>query len=704
MPRSNPHNRGPKLSKDYSIESTLELNHHQPYNTREYRESHKRHYTNDTMNSNFSNDLYVIDHHEGYRNQGYSETSFNNLHEIESTGNNFETIKNFDEDDENERGNWGNKADYLMASLGYAVGLGNIWRFPYLCYRNGGGAFLIPYVIFLLFVGLPIFFLESVIGQYTSRGPSMCWEMSPAFRGIGVAMVLCTSMLLIYYNVIVGWALYYFGLSFNKVLPWSGCDPSWATTSCKENYTRAALLFNCSDSFIYKEVDGICRFNNNDSIVGYTNLTALFKFDRPTYPSEDFFKSSVLKMDDTPDEMHKLKGLVPLVAVALLAAWVLVFLAMIKGIKAAGKLIWFTALFPYLVLLILGIRGWLLDGAGDGIKYFIDPKVEKLTSPAIWNDAAGQIFFSLSTCFGGLIALSSYNKFNNNMMKDAFIVSFSNCLTSIFAGFVLFAYIGHLSFLADIPIEHVVADGPGLAFIVYPFAVLQIQPPQLWSAIFFFMVILLGLDSVFALLETVVTSIKDLFNIPKKRMPFVIAGCCTFYFLCGLFLTTRTGLYVFEILNDASGGIGTLTIGVFEVVAVIWVYGWSNLKADIVLMLGKGYDTFWMHCWHIIWRFFSPGVIIGTLAFRFYSLPSLKVNDLELPDWALYVSYTLSGLIILPIVLGIFIRVITYMKRNGFSFRSFREAFQYTEKWGPAHTGNRDKAYHLPNIVPAIDS
>ena len=142
--------------------------------------------------------------------------------------------------------------------------------------------------------------------------------------------------------------------------------------------------------------------------------------------------------------------------------------------KVSGKLVYFTALFPYVILLILGINGWRLPGAGLGIKFYITPDFSRLKDWTVWTDAAVQIFFTLSVSYGGLIALSSYNTFHTNILRDAIVVSLSNCLTSVFAGFVIFAYIGNLAAHYHKDIKDVIQAGQGLAYVVYPHAVTTI--------------------------------------------------------------------------------------------------------------------------------------------------------------------------------------------------------------------------------------
>ncbi|KAH6932031.1 hypothetical protein HPB50_002583 [Hyalomma asiaticum] len=133
---------------------------------------------------------------------------------------------------------WGKKADFLLSVIGFAVDLSNVWRFPYLCYAYGGGAFLVPYLIMLAVGGIPLFFMELALGQYHRKGAITCWgRLVPLFKGtagVGYTVVMIAFYVDFYYNVIIAWALYYLVASFTSELPWTNCNNSWNTDHCLE--------------------------------------------------------------------------------------------------------------------------------------------------------------------------------------------------------------------------------------------------------------------------------------------------------------------------------------------------------------------------------------------------------------------------------------------------------------------------------------
>jgi len=152
---------------------------------------------------------------------------------------------------EQERRQWRGKLEFILTIVGFAVGLGNVWRFPYLCFSNGGGAFIIPYVLMLLVLGLPVFFLELSIGQYASLGCIALFDrLSPLFKGLGWGMSMVNCYILTYYTVVVAWAIHYLYSTLasipSGVLPWSYCDKAWASDNCVNITTTNATSQNVS--------------------------------------------------------------------------------------------------------------------------------------------------------------------------------------------------------------------------------------------------------------------------------------------------------------------------------------------------------------------------------------------------------------------------------------------------------------------------
>ena len=116
---------------------------------------------------------------------------------------------------------WGSPAEYWLGVIGYAVGYGNLWRFPYLLFMYGGPSFLLPYLLALFFLGIPIMLLESAMGQMLGLPVTVFSEIHPKLKGIGVAGMVVFFLVSQYYVVLIAWTLEFFVYSFETPLPWS---------------------------------------------------------------------------------------------------------------------------------------------------------------------------------------------------------------------------------------------------------------------------------------------------------------------------------------------------------------------------------------------------------------------------------------------------------------------------------------------------
>ncbi|XP_057185642.1 sodium- and chloride-dependent GABA transporter 2 [Triplophysa rosa] len=518
-----------------------------------------------------------------------------------------------------ERGQWSNKLEFVLSVAGEIIGLGNVWRFPYLCYKNGGGAFFIPYLIFLFTCGIPVFFLEISLGQYTSQGGITCWrKISPLFEGIGYATQVIVALLNFYYIIVLAWGIFYLSFSFTWDLPWSSCNNTWNTESCVEFQRR------------------------NDSIE-QSNM------ENATSPVIEFWERRVLRISSGIDEIGMLHWDLVL---CLLLAWVLCYFCIWKGVKSTGKVVYFTATFPYAMLLILLIRGVTLPGASRGIKYYLYPDLGRLADPQVWMDAGTQIFFSYAICLGCLTALGSYNKYNNNCYRDSLALCCLNSGTSFVAGFAIFSILGFMSYEQNVPISEVAESGPGLAFIAYPRAVSMMPISPLWACFFFIMIVLLGLDSQFVCVESLVTAMVDmhpsLFR-RKNRRELLILVVAVVSFLVGLIMLTEGGMYVFQLFDYyAASGMCLLFVAVFETACIAWIYGADRFYDNIEDMIGYRPGPYIKYCW----MFFTPATCLCTFAFSLIKYTPLKYNNEYVYPWwgyALGWLLALSSMVCIPL-------------------------------------------------------
>ncbi|XP_015771579.1 PREDICTED: sodium-dependent neutral amino acid transporter B(0)AT2-like [Acropora digitifera] len=479
-----------------------------------------------------------------------------------------------------KRETWGHKAEFILATIGLAVGLGNVWRFPYLCQKNGGGAFLIPYVIFMVIEGLPLFFLELSIGQRMRQSSLRCWkDVHPALFGIGVACLMVSLMLCLYYVVVIAWCCYYFFVSFTKVLPW---DHETLCPQYKNFKDLEKAVKECPSNSSCKDLKS-----------QLDNFADCCVRDPPQFYFYHYALQISTGLEDGGIGMNwKLAG-------CLVFAWVITYLCVLKGIKSTGKVVYFTATFPYVILIILFFRGVTLKGAGNGIKTFFKPDWKLLANADIWKDAATQMFFTLSLGFGALISFASYMPIHNQVMRDAYTVVFVNCGTSVFAGVVVFSILGYRESVTGIPVTKV-GSGPGMAFMTFSDAILLMDVSPLWAILFFFMLILLGIDSEFGTLEGAIGPIMDLKIFPNLRKELVTFIVAVVLFLFGLSMVSSRGFYIFQMFDDYSVIIPLLVIALFQCIGVAWVYGNERFADDIEFMTGKRPWIGWMICWKYI--------------------------------------------------------------------------------------------------------
>jgi len=407
------------------------------------------------------------------------------------------------------REEWTGQVGFILAAIGSAVGLGNIWRFPGVAYENGGGAFLIPYIVALLTAGIPILFLDYAIGhRFRGSAPTAFRRLGGKagrwLESLGWFQAAIAFVIGLYYTVVIAWALSFFVFSFD--LRW-GDDPA--------GFLLGDYLQVGEPGFSFEFVPGV---------------------------------------------------LIPL-AVVWIAAIVVLALGVAKGLQRVNVIF-----LPLLVVAfaILVVRALFLDGAAEGLNALFTPDFAALADPNVWIAAYSQIFFSLSIAFGIMITYASYRRRRSNLTTPGLVVAFANSSFEILAGIGVFATLGFFAFQQGIAVAELEGlTGVGLSFITFPAIISQMPGGPIFGALFFGSLVMAGFTSLISVLQVVSAAVQEKFGM-SPRGAAVGVGVVSAVLSILLFSTT-TGLLALDVADQWANNVGIVASAVLTTVLVIWV-------------------------------------------------------------------------------------------------------------------------------------
>ncbi|XP_067649008.1 sodium- and chloride-dependent glycine transporter 2-like [Haliotis asinina] len=557
---------------------------------------------------------------------------------------------------------WRHHLDYLITLLGGSIGSGSLIKFPYLCMRNGGGAFLIPYIIFTFLGAIPCVFLEMVIGQLSQSGPINVWNLCPPFKGIGFGIATVMWLYVTYYMAIFAWFMYYFYHSFIGKLPWASCDNSWNTPACITN-TDSSILNSTSANV----TDITPSAPSAMTSVNVTNVTI-----KNMSAAEEFWRFQVLQMTGGIEHLGGVRW--PLVGLMALTC-VILFLFIFQGIRVSGKVVYVTVGVPIILVIVFLVQGCLLPGSADGIYFYVYPKFEKLLEPGMWIEACSLALYSLNIAMGNIITMAGHNRVNNNCFRDVLIVSIADMLSLILVGFAFFAIIGHVAYLRGVPVEAYESSGFNLAFIVYPEVMTYLPLPHVWSALTFLALMTLEVDSMLPGLEIMIAAVEDVFHGLAKRRWLVICMILLSNFLFALPCTTQGGIYVVTLVDWYTYFPAVAVFAMLECFVVSWCYGLDRLERDITVMWGKAVPRTMM----LSIKYVCPVLLLAIFSYSIYSYRPPKYGDYDFPAWAAGVGWLISSISIIQFPI-IFIWTLYHTPGSTFKERLY-SSLQPNDDW-----------------------
>lgn len=459
---------------------------------------------------------------------------------------------------------WSRETFFVLACVGAAVGLGNLWRFPYMAYENGGGAFLLPFVVCLVLVGIPIALLEICLGRWSGGSVAGAFQKAhPCWTWVGWWALLNSLVIVFYYAVVINWCVQYVVYSFNEA--W-GSEP------------------------------------------------------------DRFFLGKVLGLADSPYQFGgvSVRGLVCLAVV-----WGSIFLIVRSGTKGLSRVLSITVPLPLILLVLLAWRSITLPGAADGLSYLFTPRPNELLSWSVWAAAASQVVLSLGLGMGQMVAYASRKRDDQHIVKSAITICSADLLFSLLAGVTVFATMGYLAGSRGVEIGELKLEGLFLAFVSYPMAISSLPLAPLWGVAFFALLVSLGIDSAFAVIEANITGLEDMgVRMSRSRMAAML---CALGFVGGILFVSGSGLLWLDIVDHWVAYYSIASIVVLQCIVFSYFAPVRRIGRPIGAALGAVVQS--------SWRLFVAVIIPAVMVFAFGGSFLSELGER-------YGSYPLSALLI----------------------------------------------------------
>jgi NSS family neurotransmitter:Na+ symporter len=415
------------------------------------------------------------------------------------------------------RETWNTRAAFVLAAIGSAVGLGNLWGFPYKLYAYGGGAFLVPYFIAMAVMGIPLLIMEFSVGHWAQQSPPGAFaEIAGRYRFVGWWLVALAFVIITYYTVILGYCVIFLVESVGGLvsgsLPWEG-----ATAVARQHFFTDILQYG----------DGFGLSGMRWAVLG-----------------------------------------------GMLVSWILIYLCLFRGVKWVSRVVLITVPLPWVMLLILTIRGLTLEGAATGLQFYLEPHWEKLGDVDTWRFAFGQVFFSMSLGFAVMLSYASFLHRRSDLSNNALVIGLGDLGTSFIAGIAVFSTLGAMALADNVAVDQVVQKGPGLAFVTFPYALSKLPNGQAFFSVVFFVALLtLGIDSAFSIVEACLASVLD--SKPKWPRRTVLPLICLVGIVTGLaYCCGGGGLNILGFIDELiNGPMGILMVALAECLVIGWAYG-----------------------------------------------------------------------------------------------------------------------------------